>query len=81
MAKRKEQSLKQRIATSGHTEKYRPKRIIHIRDKNFLNQPLHFESRTEHLQFTDDPELVTCKRCLAMMKRAEERRLRDERER
>ena len=56
-------------------------RVIHIRDRYFLNQPLHFESRTEHLQFTDDPKLVTCKRCLAMMKRAEKRRLRDERER
>jgi len=51
---------------------------IHMRDRNFVHQPLHYEARQEHLRFTDDPKLVTCKRCLAMMKRAEEVRSRNE---
>jgi len=48
--------------------------VIHLRDQKLRRQPLHFEARQGRLQFTDDPKLVTCKRCLAMMKRAEQRR-------
>jgi len=43
--------------------------VTHLRDKHLPSQPLHFESRKEGLRLTDDPERVTCKRCLAMMKR------------
>lgn len=53
--------------------------VIHLRDTHLPRQPLHFESRKEHLQLTDDPKLVTCKRCLAMIKRAEKKRAEAER--
>lgn len=44
--------------------------VIHLRDPRISRVPIHFDSRIEHLRLTDNPELVTCKRCLAMMKRA-----------
>lgn len=53
--------------------------VVHLQDQRVSGQPLHFESRREHLQLTDDPKLVTCKRCLAMMKRAEKHRSEAER--
>lgn len=53
--------------------------VIHLREKHYQRQPLHFEARVENLRLTDDPELVTCKRCLAMMKRAEKQRSEAER--
>lgn len=45
--------------------------VIHIQDKKFPGQPLHFESRTKHLRFADENNPATCKLCLAMVKRAE----------
>lgn len=52
--------------------------IIHLRDPRLPLLPLHFESRKEGLQFTDDPKLVTCKRCLVIMKASEKRKRRYE---
>lgn len=45
--------------------------VIHIEDKKFPGQPLHFESRTKHLRFADKNNPATCKLCLNMVKRAE----------
>ncbi len=49
-------------------------RAIHMRDSYFKAQPLHYESRQAHLELTDDPKLVTCKRCPAMIKRQNKQR-------
>jgi len=45
---------------------------IHLRDKNIPRMPLHFNVNFKYPQrLVDDPNLVTCKTCLRMMKRAE----------
>lgn len=44
------------------------KQVIHLRDPGLPQIPLHFESRRKNLQLTNKPKLVTCKRCLAIMK-------------
>ena len=44
--------------------------VIHIQDKKFPGQPLHFESRTKHLRFADENNPATCKICLTMVERA-----------
>ncbi|MBA7546579.1 hypothetical protein ES705_38971 [subsurface metagenome] len=45
---------------------------IHLRDAQFKNQALHFHyAGFPEPQLTDDPEKVTCKTCLRMLRRAE----------
>ena len=44
---------------------------IHMSDKEFPKQALHYHwAGFKELQLTDNPEKVTCKTCLRMIKRA-----------
>ena len=43
--------------------------IVHLQDQSLPNQPIHYEVRNKHLQLTIHREEVTCKRCLAMLRK------------
>lgn len=46
---------------------------MHLRDQQFRRLAIHFDIRIHYYQLTDKPELVTCQRCLIMIKRQKEK--------